>query len=79
MTAQECYLGLLNATPPLVGPSYIAKPTSAPLYLALWKGGPTGNGANPFADNMPELLSYMFTPSDLALIAQWIKNGAPNN
>jgi len=80
-TAQQCYQGLLNATPPLVGPSYASKPTTAPLYQALWEGGTAGDcaGQGVCSNNMPYTLGYSFKPADLSLIAQWIADGAPNN
>jgi hypothetical protein len=74
-TAQDCYQGLLKSTPPLVAPSYTANPTMAPLYQSLYVGGNEGLLSN----NMPLTGVYAFTPSDLALIAQWIRNGSPNN
>jgi hypothetical protein len=52
----------------------------APLYQALWNGSTPGNcAAGVCKNNMPYTLAYQFSPSDLALIAQWIQNGAPNN
>lgn len=74
-TAAECYQGMTTATPPLISATYAANPTKAPLYLALFTGGTPGATS----DNMPQTGLYAFTPSDMALIAQWIKNGAPNN
>lgn len=81
-TADECYQGLLNATPPLVSASDAgtAEPTMAPLYQALWNGTTPGNCAEGMCkNNMPFTLVYQFSPSDLALIALWIQNGAQNN
>jgi hypothetical protein len=81
-TANECYQGMLNATPPLVSASDggTADPTMAPLYQALWNGSTPGNcGEGVCKNNMPFTLAYQFSPSDLALIAKWIQNGAPNN
>jgi hypothetical protein len=77
---QSCYMGMLNATPPLVstGTAFAADPTKAPLYMALWQGDDAGS-PTVFADNMPLTMNYSFGASDLALIAQWIKDGAPNN
>ncbi len=75
-TQEECYQGLLHATPPLVSTSYAETPTAAPLYQSLYAGGQPG----PTFNNMPDPpVSYTFTTSDLALIAQWIRNGAPDN
>jgi hypothetical protein len=75
-TAAACYDGMTKtATPPLVSASDAANPTMALLYRALWTGGNAGTDS----DNMPETQLYSFHPSDLALIAQWIKDGAPNN
>ena len=75
-TQEECYQGLLHATPPLVSTSYAESPIAAPLYQSLYAGGAPGATFN----NMPGLpVGYTFTPSDLALIAQWIRNGAPDN
>jgi hypothetical protein len=74
-TASSCYAGMMAATPPLVLASDAANPTMALLYRALFTGGVAGATS----DNMPETQLYAFTPSDLALIAQWIKNGALNN
>ncbi len=75
-TAAECYQGMMSATPSLVTPSDATNPTMARLYVSLYQDGtqPTAS-----SDNMPQTLGYAFTPSDMALIAQWIKNGAPNN
>jgi hypothetical protein len=74
-TAAECYQGMMTATPPLISASYTADPTKAPLYMALFTGGTPGLTS----DNMPQSGLETFSPSDLALIAQWIKDGAPNN
>jgi|HubBroStandDraft_1064217.scaffolds.fasta_scaffold363037_1 hypothetical protein len=71
----SCYAGLMAATPKLVSASDAANPTMAKLYLALYQGGSPGMTSN----NMPQSLSYTFVESDLALISQWIQNGAPNN
>jgi hypothetical protein len=38
-----------------------------------------GGTPSPLANNMPQTLAYRFTPPDLALIAQWIGNGSPDN
>jgi hypothetical protein len=83
-TSDECYQGLLNATPPLVTPGdagTAADPMMAPLYQALWNGSTPGNclGAGVCKNNMPFTLVYHFTPANLALIALWIQNGAANN
>jgi len=81
-TKDECYEGLLNATPPLVSPSDAGtpNPTMAPLYQALWNGSTPGNCAEGTCkNNMPYTLVYQFTPANLALIALWIQNGAANN
>jgi hypothetical protein len=74
-TAASCYTGMMSATPPLVTANDAANPTKSLLYNALYTGGTPGM----YVDNMPQTLVYLFTPSDLALIAQWIKNGAQNN
>lgn len=75
-TAASCYDGMTKtATPVLVSASDAANPTMALLYRALYTGGTAGNTS----DNMPETQLYQFGPSDLALIAQWIKDGAQNN
>jgi hypothetical protein len=71
-SSHACYQGLLNATPPLIGPSFTANPTMAPLYQALYTGGRPGLTS----DNMPYLLTSHFVASDLALFSQWIQNGA---
>ncbi len=75
-TAAACYEGMTKtATPPLVSASDAANPTMALLYRALYTGGNAGSAS----DNMPETQLYYFHPSDLALIAQWIQDGAKNN
>jgi hypothetical protein len=75
LTAASCYEGLMEAKPPLVSASDAADPTKSKLYVTLYEGGMPGTTS----DNMPQSLNYIYVPSDLALIAQWIKNGAPNN
>jgi hypothetical protein len=74
-TAASCYAGMMNATPPLVTASDAANPTKAYLLSVLATGGTPGM----FTNNMPQSGLYMFGPSDVALITQWIKDGAPNN
>lgn len=74
-TAESCYAGMMAATPPLIKVSDAADPTNSLLYKVLWTGGPNGM----YTDNMPQTLGYPFKPSDMALIAEWIKNGALNN
>jgi hypothetical protein len=80
-TSHECYTGMLNATPPLIGSAYTANPTTAPLYVSLFAGGSPGvctpgGSATPCHNNMPFTLVYQYTATDLALIAQWMQNGA---
>ena len=74
-TPDQCYQGMLHATPPLIGASYAATPKMAPLYLALFKGGTFTLTSN----NMPQLLNYTFNMADLALIQTWLASGAPQN
>jgi hypothetical protein len=75
-TSQECYQGMMNATPPLVTTSKPKDPTTTPLYQALCKTGAT---VSLVANDMPLGCGYTFTSADLALITTWISDGAPNN
>jgi hypothetical protein len=75
-TQDACYQGMLNATPPLISTTrYVADPTTAPLYQAVYQGGLFGSASN----NMPLTANFVFSPADMSLIATWMKDGAPNN
>jgi hypothetical protein len=77
-TSDACWQGMTQGQPgrtPLV-PSGVTDPTRTPLWAALYKGAPAGGT---MSNNMPQNLSYTFSPSDLARIGAWIGDGAPNN
>jgi hypothetical protein len=74
-TAASCYAGMMSATPPLVTAADAADPTKAYLFTVLATGGTAGM----YTNNMPQTGLYTFSASDVAFIATWIKNGAPNN
>jgi hypothetical protein len=75
-TADSCYAGMQNATPPLLptGKLSATQLSSNPLWQALFQGGTMGVSSN----NMP-LDNYVPTATDLAQIKAWLEAGAPNN
>jgi hypothetical protein len=78
MTSDECWQGIthsIDGHPALVVPG-TTDATGTPLWAALYKGAPSGGAAS---NNMPQSLSYMFSPTDLARIQAWIEAGAPND
>ncbi len=77
-TSESCWQGMTQAQPghaALVSPG-VTDATQTPLWAALYKGAPTGGA---ISNNMPQNLSYTFSPSDLERIQSWIESGAPND
>jgi hypothetical protein len=79
ITSDACWQGMTqsaNGQTPLVPEGGAPDATKTSLWAALYKGAPAGGAVR---NNMPQNLSYTFSPSDLARIQAWIESGAPNN
>jgi hypothetical protein len=75
-TQNDCYQGMLAGQ--LVIPGSTADPTQSLLYIVLCKYDPaTGMSTGLMPQGCPPGSALL--PGDLARIAAWIKEGAPNN